>query len=232
MEKHLSSQYDEELNRISTSVLEMGGVVESQLRYASYAIYQQDLSAAQHVLELEEKVNRLEVDIDRDITSVMSRRQPTARDLRLLVGVSRVIVNLERTGDEAARIARMMRDFVNVGSPRTLPLQDLVHGVTLAAESIRTALDAFARLDVDALIKVIDADNRIDTVYEGFLRKLITYMMEDPRMITPCLHLTFLVKAIERIGDHAKNIAEAGVYVAVGKDIRHVSPQQRESVLK
>ncbi|TSE35051.1 Phosphate-specific transport system accessory protein PhoU [Tepidimonas charontis] len=232
MERHLSSQFDEELNHISSSVLEMGGLVETQLRQAMRALHQLDTQATQVVLDLEERVNRLEVEIDAEITSVMCRRQPTARDLRLLVGVSRVIVNLERAGDEAARVARMTRDFVAAGAPRVLPLDDLVHAATLAAGSIRAALDAFARLDVPALLQVIDTDDRIDVVYEGFLRKLITFMMEDPRLITPCLNLTFLAKAIERIGDHAKNIAEAGVYVAVGKDIRHVSPQERESALK
>ncbi|MEW6694152.1 MAG: phosphate signaling complex protein PhoU [Pseudomonadota bacterium] len=232
MEKHLSSQFDEELNRISTRVLEMGGVVESQLRHAIYALYQLDLPATQQVLELEERVNRLEVEIDRDITSVMSRRQPTARDLRLLVGVSRVIVNLERAGDEAARIARLTKDFIDAGAPRALPIDDLVNAAKMAAESIRATLDAFARLDVQAAIKVIDEDNRLDVVYEGFVRKLITYMMEDPRMITPCLGLMFLAKAVERVGDHAKNIAEAAVYVAMGKDIRHATPAERESAIK
>lgn len=230
--KHLSSQFDEELNRISTQVLEMGGVVESQLRHAIYALHQLDLPAVQHVLELEERVNRHEIDIDRDITSVMSRRQPTARDLRLLVGVSRVIVNLERAGDEAARIARLTREFIEAGAPRTLPLDDLVNAARLAAESIRSTLDAFARLDVAASLKVIEEDDRLDVMYEGFVRKLITYMMEDPRMITPCLNLMFLAKAVERVGDHAKNIAEAAVYVAMGKDIRHATPEQRESALR
>lgn len=232
MEKHLSSQFDEELNRISTRVLEMGGVVESQLRHAIYAIHELDTASVQQVLELEERVNQLEIDIDREITSVMSRRQPTARDLRLLVGVSRVIVNLERAGDEAARIARQIREFIEAGAPRNLPLDDLVNAARMAADSIRGALDAFARLDVAAALKVIDADDRIDVIYEGFVRKLITYMMEDPRMITPSLNLMFLAKAVERVGDHAKNIAEAAVYVAMGKDIRHTTPAERESTLK
>ncbi|MGQ9724189.1 MAG: phosphate signaling complex protein PhoU [Tepidimonas sp.] len=232
MEKHLSSQFDEELNRISTNVLEMGGLVESQLRHAIYALHQLDLSRTQQVLALEERVDRFEIEIDREITSVMSRRQPTARDLRLLIGVSRVIVNLERAGDEAARMARMIQEFIGAGAPRALPIDDLVNSANLAAESIRATLDAFARLDVQAAIQVIDKDDRIDRMYEGFVRKLITYMMEDPRMISPCLGLMVLAKAIERIGDHAKNIAEAAVYVAMGKDIRHATPEQRESALK
>ncbi|MDM7463671.1 MAG: phosphate signaling complex protein PhoU [Tepidimonas taiwanensis] len=232
MEKHLSSQFDEELNRISTQVLEMGGVIESQLRSVIRGLYQHDHGAIQQVLELEERVNRLEIEIDREITSVMSRRQPTARDLRLLVGVSRVIVNLERAGDEAARVARLTQEFIEAGAPRALPIDDLVNAAKMAADSIRATLDAFARLDVSAALKVIEEDDRLDVMHEGFVRKLITYMMEDPRMITPCLSLLFLAKAVERVGDHAKNIAEAAVYVAMGKDIRHASPQERESALK
>ena len=232
MDKHLSSQFDAELSNISTRVLEMGGLVETQLRQAIYALHHLSVETADQVLQLEEKVNRLEVEIDHDITSTMGRRQPTARDLRLLVGVGRIIVNLERAGDEAARVARMIKNFIDSGAPRSLPTTDLSTSAHLAADLMHKTLDAFARLDVTASLEIIKEDDRIDTEYEGYLRKLITYMMEDPRTISASLNLLFLAKAIERIGDHAKNIAEATIYVVKGADIRHTSLAERESVVK
>ncbi|WP_101048979.1 phosphate signaling complex protein PhoU [Macromonas nakdongensis] len=231
-DKHLSSQFDAELSNISTRVLEMGGLVESQLRQAIYALHHLSVETADQVLALEQKVNRLEVEIDHDITSTMSRRQPTARDLRLLVGVSRVIVNLERAGDEASRIARMTKSFIEAGAPRNLPVIDLADGAQLAADLMHKTLDAFARLDAQAALSIIDEDDRIDAAYEGYLRKLITYMMEDPRTISTSLNLLFLAKAIERVGDHAKNIAEASIYVAKGTDVRHTTAAQRESAVQ
>lgn len=231
-DKHLSSQFDAELSNISTRVLEMGGLVESQLRQAIYALHHLSLETTDQVLALEQKVNRLEVEIDHDITSTMSRRQPTARDLRLLVGVSRVIVNLERAGDEAARIARMIKSFIEAGAPRTLPASDLAGSAQHAADLLQRTLDAFARLDVTAALAIIDEDDHLDAEYEGYLRKLITYMMEDPRTISTSLNLLFLAKAVERVGDHAKNIAEATIYVAKGADVRHTTAAQRESAVQ
>ena len=231
-DKHLSSQFDAELSNISTRVLEMGGLVESEVRQAIYALHQLSVETADQVLAIEQKVNKMEIEIDHDITSIMSRRQPTARDLRLLVGVSRVIVNLERAGDEASRIARMTKQFIEAGAPRSLPLADVLASAQHAADSLHQTLDAFARLDVVAALNIIKEDDRIDAEYEGYLRKLITYMMEDPRTISPSLNLLFLAKAVERIGDHAKNIAEATIYVVKGADIRHSSPEERESAIQ
>ncbi len=231
-EKHLSSQFDAELNSISSRVLEMGGLVESQLRQAIYALHHFSPETARQVLEIEVKVNQMEMDIDHDITSTMSRRQPTARDLRLLVGVSRTIVNLERAGDEIARMARMVNSIIESGMSRSLPASDLTIAANLAAQVMHNTLDAFARLDVDMALKIIKDDDRIDAEYEGFLRKLITYMMEDPRTISASLNLMFLAKAIERVGDHAKNIAEATIYVVKGADVRHTSEAQRESAVR
>ncbi len=231
-DKHLSSQFDAELSNISTRVLEMGGMVESQLRQSVYAMHHLSIETADQVLEIEQSVNRLEVEIDHDITSTMSRRQPTARDLRLLVGVSRVIVNLERAGDEASRIARMTKSFIEAGAPRALPVNDLAEGAQHAADLMHKTLDAFARLDVQASLAIIEEDERLDAEYEGFVRKLITYMMEDPRTISTCLNLLFLAKAVERVGDHAKNIAEATIYVVKGADVRHKTAAQRESAVQ
>lgn len=230
--KHLSSQYDAELNSISTRVLEMGGLVELQIRHAISAIHDLSVESADKVLEIEKQVNTMEVEIDHEVTSIMCRRQPTARDLRLLVGISRVIVNLERAGDESSRIARMMKSFIDAGAPRSLPLADLITSAQHCADSLHLTLDSFARLDVVAALNIIKEDDQLDAEYEGYLRKLITYMMEDPRTISPSLNLLFLAKAVERIGDHAKNIAEATIYVVKGADIRHSSPEERESAVQ
>jgi len=232
VDKHLSSQFDAELNNISTRVLEMGGLVESQLRQAIYALQNFSVETADKVLEVENQVNRVEVELDHDITSTIGRRQPTARDLRLLIAVSKTAANLERAGDEAARIARMVKSIIADGAPRSLPSSELRVASDLAAELLHRALDAFARLDVAVALSIIKEDERIDDEYNGFLRKLITYMMEDPRMISPSLDLLFLAKAIERIGDHAKNIAEFTVYVVQGTDIRHTAAGQREPASK
>jgi len=230
--KHMSSQYDAELNSISTRVLEMGGLVEIQIRHSIKAIHELSVDEAQHVLSIEREINRMETEIDREITSIMCRRQPTARDLRLLVGISRVILNLERAGDETSRIARMIKLVIQSGAYRSLPLADLVLSAQHCAASLHQTLDAFARLDVDASLTIINNDALIDQEYEGYLRKLITYMMEDPRTIGSSINLLFLAKAIERVGDHAKNIAEATIYVVKGTDIRHATREERDSVIE
>ncbi|MFW9595069.1 MAG: phosphate signaling complex protein PhoU [Macromonas sp.] len=231
-EKHLSSQFDVELGQISTLVMQMGGMVESQLHQAIYALQHLSPETADQVLVLEDKVDRMEIEIDREISSVIGRRQPTARDLRLLIGVSKTTANLERAGDEATRIARMVKSIIDSGMPRSLPTSELRLASELATGALRKSLDAFARLDVEASLDIIKDDLHLDAEYDGFLRKLITYMMEDPRTISPSLNLLFLAKAVERIGDHAKNIAEATIYIVRGADVRHTTPEQREAALQ
>ena len=230
-DKHISSQFDAELNRISTQVLEMGGVVESQLQQVLYALSHLSAETCIQVLEIEDKVNRMEVQIDHDVTSTMSRRQPTARDLRLLVGTARIIINLERAGDEVCTIAKMLKTTLENGMPRTLPTTELRVAGSLASDLLRNSLDAFARMDVKSALAVIKGDEAIDVEHEGLTRKLLTYMMEDPRTITPSLDLLFLAKAIERIGDHAKNIAEQIIFIVKGEDIRHVPVDKVASVV-
>ena len=231
-EKHLSSQFDVELGQISTLVLQMGGMVESQLHQAIYALQHLSVETADQVMKLEDKVDSMEIEIDREISSVIGRRQPTARDLRLLIGVSKTTANLERAGDEATRIARMVKSIIDSGMPRSLPTSELRLASELATGALRKSLDAFARLDVEASLDIIKDDLHLDAEYDGFLRKLITYMMEDPRTISPSLNLLFLAKAVERIGDHAKNIAEATIYIVRGADVRHTTPEQREAALQ
>jgi phosphate transport system protein len=231
-EKHLSTQFDSELTAVSTRVMELGGLVESQIRQAIYALSQFSVEVANEVTAREASVNAMELEIDRDLSSIIARRQPTARDLRLLIAISKTTANLERVGDEAEKIARMVRSIIQSGAPRSLPSLELRVASDLASGLLNKALDAFARLDVNAAVSILKEDDLIDAEFDGFVRKLITYMMEDPRMISPSLDLLFLAKAIERIGDHAKNIAEFIIYVVKGEDIRHSSMEKIESLVK
>ena len=173
----------------------------------------------------------MELQIDHELVSIIGRRQPTARDLRLLIAISRTIANLERAGDEADRIARMVQRIIQAGSARTLPFTELRTAASLASDMLRQALDAFARLDVPIALEIIKTDDLIDREYDGFMRKLVTYMMEDPRTITPSLDLLFIAKSIERIGDHAKNLAECVIYIVNGLDVRHTPIDTIESQL-
>lgn len=232
--KHLSTQFDAELSGISTRVLEMGGMVESQVARAVYALTHFSSEIATEVLATEERVNLTEVEIDRDLSTIIARRQPTARDLRLLIAISKSIANLERVGDEAARIARTVQRLVNSGvsSRLRLPVSDLAYESELAVSLLRKALDAFARLDVDKAVEVLKQDDLIDQEFEGLMRKLITFMMEDPRTISSSIDLVFVAKAIERVGDHAKNLAEQIIYIVKGTDVRHNSVGTVESLVR
>jgi len=231
-DKHISSQFDAELNSISTNVLEMGGLVEAQLHQAIYALVHMNLEAAEKVIQNEGKINQMELKIDHEIISTIGRRQPTARDLRFLMSISRTTQNLERAGDEVERMARMVKSIIKGGSPRNLPTSELRVAADLAAALLRKTLDSFARLDTATAVTIIKEDDEIDNEYNGFLRKLMTYMMEDPRTISPSLDLLFLAKSIERVGDHAKNIAEQIIFIVKGEDIRHTSMDKVESVIK
>ena len=221
-EKHLSTQFDSELSSISTRVMELGGLVESQIRQAIYALSQFSVDVANEVSAAEVRVNAMEVDIDRELSNIIARRQPTAVDLRLLIAISKATANLERVGDEAEKIARMVRSIISSGAPRSLPSLELRVSADMASGLLRKALDAFARLDTVAAADVVAEDRQIDEEFRGFVRKLITYMSEDPHIISTGLDMLTIAKAIERIGDHAKNIAEFVIYIAKGSDVRHI----------
>jgi phosphate transport system protein len=224
-DKHLSTQFDAELAGISNRVLEMGGMVESQVSQAVYSLANFSGETATQVLQQEERVNQMEVEID---------REPTARDLRLLIAISKIIANLERVGDEAARIARTVQRLINTGvsSRLRLPVADLGFEAELAIAQLRKALDAFARLDTAQALQVLKGDDQIDQEFDGLLRKLITYMMEDPRTISSSIDLVFVAKAIERVGDHAKNLSEAVIYIVKGADVRHTSMSNVEDAIR
>ncbi|MFN3302461.1 MAG: phosphate signaling complex protein PhoU [Roseateles sp.] len=233
-DKHLSTQFDAELSAISTRVLEMGGLVEAQVAQAVQALSDFSAESADEVLAREGRVNAMEIEIDRDLSTIIARRQPTARDLRLLIAVSKTIANLERVGDEAARIARTVQRLVSSGvsSRMRVPMSDLSFEAELATGQLRKALDSFARLDVERALDVLKHDDEIDKEFDGLLRKLITYMMEDPRTISSSIDLVFVAKAIERVGDHAKNLAEVVIYVVKGMDVRHNTPEIVETMVR
>jgi phosphate transport system protein len=232
-DKHLSTQFDAELSGVSTRVLEMGGLVESQVSRSISALVNMEADLAGQVLRDEERVNRMEIEIDRDLSGIIARRQPTARDLRLLIAISKIIANLERVGDEASRIARVVQRLGAVGMPgRRLPVGDLQFECDLAVAQLRKSLDAFARLDTRLALEVLKHDDQIDQEFEGMMRKLITYMMEDPRTISSSIDLVFVAKAVERVGDHAKNLAEAVIYIVKGADVRHAPMADLETAAK
>ena len=231
-EKQTLSQFDDDLNHISSLVMDMGGVVELQLRQAAQALVNMDVQVADLVQEREAEVNHFEVQLDHEITSVISRRQPAARDLRLLMAMSRITSNLERAGDEVHRMARMVKLILESGLQRSLPAGELHAAAEMASVLLRRSLDAFARQDAHMALSIIKEDDALDNEYNGFLRKLMTYIMEDPRTISPSINLLFLAKAIERVGDHAKNIAESTIYVVEGEDVRHTSRSQLDSIVR
>jgi phosphate transport system protein len=231
-DKHLSSQFDSELNHVSSRLMELGGLVESQIQQAVYALLLFVEDVADKVIETENRVNALEVEIDRELSSIIAKRQPTAKDLRLIMAISKATANLERAGDEANKIARMVKSMISSGIFKSLPSSELRLATEMASGLIRKSLDAFARLDTSTALSIMKEDDLIDKEFDGFVRKLITYMMEDPRTISASLDLLFVAKALERIGDHAKNIAELIIYIVKGEDVRHASLEHIESTLQ
>ncbi|RMX08436.1 phosphate transport system regulatory protein PhoU [Corticibacter populi] len=231
-DKHLSSQFEAELTAISTRIMEMGGLVESQIKYAIDALTNYDAHTISLIERLEERVNELDVEIDAELSTIIATRQPTAKDLRMLIAISKATSNLERIGDEANKMGRIIKTIIDDGAPRNLPVIDLRYSGELAATQLRRALDAFARMDVSSVVDILKQDDAIDREFEGYTRKLVTYMMEDPRKISLSMELLFLAKSIERIGDHCKNLAELIVFMVKGKDVRHTSLENVESAVQ
>ncbi|PCE27702.1 phosphate transport system regulatory protein PhoU [Paraburkholderia acidicola] len=222
-DKHLSSQFDADLNLVSSKVLEMGGLVESQIVNAMLALNGFDGEIADQVIAAEERLNTMEVEIDEECSNIIARRQPAARDLRLLIAISKTITNLERAGDEAEKIAKRTKRLMEEGSSRNINIAEIKLSGEMAVSILRRALDAFARLDTVAAAQIVRDDKAIDEEFRAFVRKLVSYMTEDPRTISAGLDFLFIAKAIERIGDHAKNIAEFIIYIVKGTDVRHKS---------
>jgi len=225
---HISRQFNEELEDVRNQVLIIGGLVEQQVSNAVKALVEGDSRLAQEVIETDRKVNGLEVAIDEECTQILARRQPAASDLRLVIAVIKTITDLERIGDQAEKIARMGLHLSEMERPKGqyYEVQNLGERV---GKMLHQTLDSFARMDVDAAIKVSQQDDIIDLEYDGIMRKMVTFMMEDPRSIKRSLDVIWAVRALERVGDHSQNICEYVIYLVKGKDIRHTE-YMRKSV--
>lgn len=226
--EHTFKQYDAELEAVRAKVLEMGGLVEQQIVNALEALVKADPKLAKEVMENDHRVNNLEIQIDEDCSHIIARRQPAAGDLRMVMMMVKTITDLERIGDEATKIARTAQKIYDEDRMYKPRFNEIKAMVALVREMLRTALDGFARLDVSKTVEVAKQDELVDEQFRASMRQLITFMLEDPRTISMSLEVLFVAKAIERIGDHAKNIAEYVVYMVKGKDVRHTSVQEME----
>ena len=222
--EHSSKQYDQELEAIRSKVLLMGGMVETQFDAALECFRVGDVERAERVIAEDQAVNQLEVSLDDACSHLIVRRQPTANDLRTVMATIKVITDLERIGDEATKVARIAKGLHERG-PSSFNHYDMIRTISKATcDLLHDALDAFARLDGKQALQLIAADEVVDHEFRTIMRTLVTFMMEDPRTISNALDTLWVAKAIERIGDHAKNIAEYVIYVVEGRDIRHSKP--------
>ncbi len=226
--EHTSKQFDAELETVRARVLQMGGLVESQVQLALEALISGDVALMNRVIEDDHRVNAMEVEIDENCNQIIARRQPAAGDLRMVMTVIKTITDLERVGDEAEKIARMAK-LLSQRERLHIPRHpEIKHAADLALDMLRKSLDAFARLDLTTAAQVVRQDEQVDEEFRAIMRYLITFMMEDPRTISTALEILFVAKAIERIGDHAKNMSEYVVYMVKGRDVRHVTVEEIE----
>jgi phosphate transport system protein len=222
MTEHISKQFDQDLEAIRSRMMQMGGLVESHIRLAIAGYLDGDVSKANQVIQGDARVNELELAIDGDLGQIIVRRQPAASDLRLILAASKIVTDLERIGDESTKIARAARDIHAHGPMTGTRLVPVSHISEVSLGMLRRSLDAFARLDAVAAAKVCAEDATLDDEFRAIMRQLITHMMEDPRTISTSMMVVLLAKAFERIGDHAKNIAEYVIYIVKGRDVRHI----------
>jgi|TARA_B110000305_G_C19277253_1_gene557477 phosphate transport system protein len=230
--EHIYTQYDTDLEAIRAKVLEMGGIVEEQLTDSVSSLINADAKLADSVIKKDERVNALESEIDEDCSLIIAKRSPTARDLRNVLMMLRIITDLERIGDEASKIAKATHRIYEkdrMSKPQTKEIQSIYEKLQYM---LRTALNSFARLDVNETVAVLESDKEVDGEYRAYMRQLLTYMLEDPRTISLSLELMFVAKSLERIGDHAKNVSQNVIYTVKGKDVRHSSINEIKAELK
>src|SRR5258705_2238588 len=226
MSDHIYKQFDAEMEEIRSGVMAMGGLVESQLARAIQTLKQTEVDLIDTVAVDERAINQMQVDIDQQCSQIIAKRQPTAIDLRMVLTVVKIVNELERAGDEVKKIVYKAEQMQRPERLSSVRFHEITRAAELAEANLQLALDAFARLDVASAAQVISNDEAIDFAFLSILRQLISYMMEDPRTITPALEIVFIAKSIERVGDHAKNIAENVVHVVKGKDVRHATAEQ------
>ena len=221
--EHLTKQFDVDLETLRSRILQMGGLIEAQILAAIDGLYSGNIQALEQVIENDRRVNGFEVSIDTECSHIIARRQPAASDLRLIMGVSKAVTDLERVGDEAKKIAVVSKQIHESGRLQIPRLADIRRAGGIVVGMLRKALDAFARLDAVAAAEVIRDDAAIDEAFRGMMRQLITYMMEDPRTISTAFELVWVARALERMGDHSKNMAEQVIYIVKGTDVRHTT---------
>jgi phosphate transport system protein len=230
--EHIFKQYDAELEALRAKVLEMGALVESQIVDALEALISANPKLAKSVIKKDHMVNTLEVQVDEDCSHIIARRQPTAGDLRMVLMMIKTITDLERVGDEAAKIARYALKTTEADRLLTPRFVEIKAMANTARDMLHMALDAFARSDATKVIEIAHMDEEVDEQYQAAIRQLITFMLEDPRTISMSLEVLFIAKAVERIGDHAKNISEYVVYMVKGKDVRHINMEEMKETTK
>jgi len=226
MGEHTYKKFDAEMEEIRSGVMAMGGLVETQFARAIQALKHAEVDLIDSVAADELSINRMQVQIDQQCSQIIAKRQPAAIDLRMVLIVVKIVNELERAGDEIKKIAYKAQQIQRPERLSSVRSLEIARVAELAENNLQLALDAFARLDVAAAAQVVSNDEAIDYAFGSILRQLISYMMEDPRTITPALEIVFIAKSIERIGDHAKNIAENVVHVVKGKDVRHATAEQ------
>ncbi|MGH8253436.1 MAG: phosphate signaling complex protein PhoU [Steroidobacteraceae bacterium] len=225
--QHILSRFNEDLERLRSDALEMGGLAEAQLRQALESLSRNDSAMAESVVRMEARVNQMEVDVDDECNRILAMRAPTASDLRLVIAIIKTITDLERVGDEAHKIANIVTR--RSGVDRSGDSYRIVrHLGNVAVELLHDALDVFARLDAPAALAAVKRDRLLDEEYEAVQRQCITFMIEDPRTIRAMIDLLWIARALERTGDHAKNICEYVIYMVGGRDVRHVALEEIE----
>lgn len=223
--QHISHRFDEELAAVKSQLFEMGGIVEKQVTDAIHALLEVDSALAEHVVATDEQINDMEVMVDEDCALILARRQPAASDLRLVLSIIKTTTDLERIGDEACKMAKQAIMLAEEGrAPRGYV--EIRHIGESVARMLAQALDSFVRQDIELALKVAQEDKAVDIEYGTAIRAMVTYMMEDPRSISRVMSIMWSLRALERIGDHARNIAEHVIYLVKGDDVRHVGLKQ------
>ncbi|WP_131110001.1 phosphate signaling complex protein PhoU [Sulfuricystis thermophila] len=229
MSEHLYKQFDSELDDLRAQLMRMGGLVEEQVRDATRALVEGDTDLIDRVIARDAEVDKFEIEIDTACTHVIARRQPTAVDLRMIMMVSKTVTDLERIGDEAKKIAKAARKIMERELAVTTPqIMAVRHMGEQCATMLHDVLDAFVRMDANTALDIVRRDKEIDQHFRSITRELVTYMMEDPRTISSALDIIFSVKSLERVGDHAKNIARDVIFIVKGRDVRHLKLDELE----